>query len=157
MERIHGETMALHSISEAHRLTGRARSTIRRDLNSGHLSATTRPDGSRAIDTSELARAYGPLQKHQEQDSIKLQAEPGGEVERNPLVDDLRRRLGEAEARAARAEGERDALRELADHARQDAAAWRERADRADHLLSDLRAPSEPARKRSWWRLRRSG
>lgn len=147
--------MAFHSISEAHRLTGKARSTIRRDLASGILSATDRPDGSRVIDTSELTRVYGPLQKIQERKLAGLQAEPWGELDRNPGVDDLRRRLGEADARAARAEGERDALRELADHAREDAAAWRERADRADRLLTDLRALSEPPPERRWWRFQR--
>ncbi len=147
--------MALHSISEAHRLTGKARSTIRRDLKSGNLSGTARPDGARAIDTAELVRVYGPLQKLQEQNSTELHSEPGGEVEHNPTIEDLHRRLNEAEARAARAEGERDTLRELADHAREDAAAWRERADRADRLLTDFRAPSEPPRARSWWRFGR--
>ena len=148
--------MALHSISEAHRLTGKARSTIRRDLKSGALSATSRPDGARAIDTAELVRVYGPLQKLQAQNSTELHSEPGGEVKRNPAIEDLHRRLSEAEARAARAEGERDTLRELADHAREDAAAWRERADRADRLLADLRPPSEPLKTRSWWRLGRA-
>lgn len=143
--------MALHSISEAHRLTGKARSTIRRDLKSGALSATARPDGTRAIDTAELVRVYGPLQKLQEHSSTELQSEPGGKVERIPAIEDLRRLLGEAEARAARAEGERDTLRELADHAREDAAAWRQRADRADRLLTDLRMSSELPKTRPWW------
>lgn len=143
--------MALHSISEAHRLTGKARSTIRRDLKSGALSTIVRPDGARAIDTAELMRMYGPLQKLQEQSSTKLQSEPGGGVEQNPAIEDLHRRLTEAEARAARAEGERDTLRELADHAREDAAAWRQRADRADRLLTDLRTSSELPKTRPWW------
>jgi hypothetical protein len=148
--------MALHSISDAHRLTGKARSTIRRDLASGHLSAISRPDGSRAIDTSELVRAYGPLQTIQERKSTKLQPEPGSGVEWSEPVEDLHRRLVEAEAHAARAEGERDALRELADHAREDAAAWRERADRADRLLTGLRGPAVTSPKRPWWRFGRA-
>lgn len=100
--------------------------------------------------------AYGPLQKIQDRRSAKLRPEPGTGVEWNLPVEDLHRRLVEAEARAARAEGERDALRELADNARQDAAAWRERADRADRLLANLRVSSGPARARPWWRFRRS-
>lgn len=147
--------MALHSISEAHRLTGKARSTIRRDLKSGDLSATTRPDGARAIDTAELVRVYGSLQKLQDQNSTELHSEPGGEVERNPAIEDLHRRLSEAEARAARAEGERDILRELADHVRQDASAWRERANKADQLLLDFRTSSESKEAGPWWRFRR--
>jgi hypothetical protein len=148
--------MALHSISDAHRLTGKARSTIRRDLASGHLSAISRPDGSRAIDTSELVRAYGPFRKIQERKSTRLQLEPGSRVEWSEPVEDLHRRLVEAEARAARAEGERDALRELADHARENAAAWRERADRADRLLTDLREPEVVSPKRPWWHFGRA-
>jgi hypothetical protein len=151
--------MALHSISEAHRLTGKARSTIRRDLKSGILSATSRPDGSRAIETSELTRVYGAIQGIQEQKSTELQVEPGSEVEQSTLLEDMLRRLSEAEVRAARAEGERDVLRELADHAREDAAAWRARADAADRLLADLRtptAPPEPTARRPWWRLGRA-
>ena len=147
--------MALHSISEAHRLTGKARSTIRRDLASGRLSVTVRPDGARAIETSELARVYGPLQKPQKQNSTELQPEPGSRMKQSMPLEAILQRLGEAEVRAARAEGERDALRELADHARQDAAAWRERADNADRLLADLRTPSELPKARSWWRLRK--
>ena len=146
--------MALHSISEAHRLTSKARSTIRRDLEAGRLSATSRPDGSRAIDTAELMRAYGPLQGLQEHDSTELQPAPRGQVERTPPLEDLRRRLGDAEARAARAEGERDGLRELVEHAREDAAAWRARADRADRLLVDLRTPSQRPQGRRWWQFR---
>lgn len=145
-----GGFMALHSISEAYRLTGKARSTIRRDLASGLLSVTSRPDGSRVIETSELTRVYGPLQKLQKQKHPKLQAEPGSNVEQSALVKSILQRLSEAEARAARAEGERDALRELADHAREDAAAWRERADRADRLLTDSRIPTKA---RSWWKF----
>lgn len=146
--------MALHSISEAHRLTGKARTTIRRDLASGLLSATSRPDGSRVIETSELTRVYGPLQKLQKQKPTKLQAEPESNVEQSALVEKILQRLSEAEIRAARAEGERDALRELADHAREDAAAWRTRADAADRLLENLREPSsETPTTRPWWRF----
>ena len=145
--------MALHSISEAHRLTGKARSTIRRDLASGHLSATSRPDGARSIETSELTRVYGPLQKLQKQNTTKLQSEPGSGMEQSMPIGSILQRLGAAEVRAARAEGERDALRELADHSRQDAAAWRERADNADRLLADLRTPSKSSKVRPWWRF----
>lgn len=148
--------MALHSISEAHRLTGKARTTIRRDLVSGLLSAATRPNGARVIETSELTRVYGPLQKLQKQRHLKIQPEPGSNPEQSGLVESILQRLREAEVRAARAEGERDALRELADQARQDAAAWRERADRADRLLLDLRAPSEAPATRPWWRFGRA-
>ncbi|WP_299822896.1 hypothetical protein [uncultured Jannaschia sp.] len=148
--------MALHSISEAHRLTGKARTTIRRDLAAGLLSTTTRPNGARVIETSELTRVYGPLQKLQKQKHLKIQPEPGSNPEQSVLVESILQRLSEAEVRAARAEGERDALRELADHAREDAAAWRVRADNADRLLTDIRTSSEKPKAQPWWRFGRT-
>ena len=53
--------MALHSISEAARLTGKARSTIHRHIKDGKLSKLKGKDGKPAIETSELTRVYGEL------------------------------------------------------------------------------------------------
>lgn len=53
--------MAIVSISEAAKLAQVARSTIYRHLNNGDLSATKQADGTRGIDTSELARVFGLL------------------------------------------------------------------------------------------------
>ena len=54
--------MAKHSISEASKLTGKARSTLHRHLNSGKLSKEIDVNGQPVIDTAELVRVYGPLQ-----------------------------------------------------------------------------------------------
>lgn len=54
--------MAKHTISEAARLTGKARSTLHRHIKSGRLSKGEDDDGMPVIDTSELQRVYGPLQ-----------------------------------------------------------------------------------------------
>ncbi len=51
--------MAVISISEAARTWRIARSTLQRALQEGKLSATTRADGSKGIDTAELIRVFG--------------------------------------------------------------------------------------------------
>jgi hypothetical protein len=53
--------MALVSITEAARLVRRGRATLYRDIDKGRLSKTVLPDGSTAIETSELIRTYGNL------------------------------------------------------------------------------------------------
>lgn len=50
--------MPVLSLSEAARRAGVDRSTIRRKLHQGELSATPRPDGSQGVELSELARLY---------------------------------------------------------------------------------------------------
>lgn len=53
--------MAIISIAAAAKLAGRDRRTIERYLNNGTLSCTTDATRRRVIDTSELARVFGPL------------------------------------------------------------------------------------------------
>lgn len=54
--------MALVSISEAARLTGKARSTLHKYIKQGKLSTTTDQNtGSRSIETSELIRVFGKI------------------------------------------------------------------------------------------------
>ncbi len=53
--------MAILNYSAAARAAGVARSTIQRHIKSGKLSATTRADGARGIDTAELLRVFGEL------------------------------------------------------------------------------------------------
>ena len=53
--------MAIISIAAAAKLAGRDRRTIERYLNNGTLSCTTDAARRRVIDTSELARVFGPL------------------------------------------------------------------------------------------------
>lgn len=47
------------TISAASRLYGIHRSTLHRHIKSGRLSCVIQPDGSRALDLSELIRCYG--------------------------------------------------------------------------------------------------
>ena len=51
--------MAILSISEASRRWHLGRSNLYRAVKSGRLNLSTRPDGNRGIDTSELVRVFG--------------------------------------------------------------------------------------------------
>ncbi|HAT1528471.1 TPA: DNA-binding protein [Morganella morganii] len=54
--------MALVSISEAARLTGKARSTLHKYIKQGKLSTTTvQNTGNKSIETSELIRVFGKI------------------------------------------------------------------------------------------------
>ncbi|EMM6387144.1 DNA-binding protein [Providencia hangzhouensis] len=54
--------MALVSISEAARLTGKARSTLHKYIKQGKLSTTTDQNtGNKSIETSELIRVFGKI------------------------------------------------------------------------------------------------
>jgi excisionase family DNA binding protein len=53
--------MALVTLSEAARLAGVSRQTIYRKAASGELSTVRQEDGSKGVDTSELARVFGNL------------------------------------------------------------------------------------------------
>lgn len=55
--------MAWHKVRQAQKLTGKARSSLYRDMSSGRLSYRTDSDGGRSIDTSELIRVYGELRQ----------------------------------------------------------------------------------------------
>lgn len=48
-----------YSITAAHRITGKSRSTLERHLKEGKISCTRDVNGKRLIDASELIRAYG--------------------------------------------------------------------------------------------------
>lgn len=48
-----------YSITAAHRITGKSRTTIQKHLKQGKISATEGPDGAKLIDASELMRVYG--------------------------------------------------------------------------------------------------
>lgn len=54
------------TISAAARLYGFHRSTLHRHITSGRLSCDHQPDGSRAVDLSELIRCYGEPPNRQE-------------------------------------------------------------------------------------------
>lgn len=51
-----------HTVQEAVILTGRCRRTLYRDMAAGRVSYAVRANGRREMETSELIRAFGPLQ-----------------------------------------------------------------------------------------------
>lgn len=53
--------MALISVTEAARLTGKNRATIHRYIKQGKLSQSTDATGSKKVDTSELLRVFGTI------------------------------------------------------------------------------------------------
>lgn len=53
--------MAVVSISEAARLTGKSRKTIQRYVADGRISMSQRDAGAKGIDISELVRVFGEL------------------------------------------------------------------------------------------------
>jgi len=53
--------MAWVTVRQAMKLTGKARSSLYRDMAKGRVSYRSEVDGSRSIDTSELMRVYGEL------------------------------------------------------------------------------------------------
>src|SRR5512143_1870600 len=50
-----------YTIGTAAKATGKAKSTISRDIKSGRISAQKQPDGSFLIDPAELHRVYPPI------------------------------------------------------------------------------------------------
>lgn len=53
--------MALVSISEAARLTGKSRTTVQSYIKRGKLTKCADSDGTQKLDTSELLRVFGPF------------------------------------------------------------------------------------------------
>lgn len=98
-----------HTLGEAARAVGVSKSTLRRAIERGRLSATRREDGSYEIDPAELARAFPrpsaatpEMARHDTaNDTGWLQGEIDGLREQVALLkderDDLRRRLDRAD------------------------------------------------------------
>ncbi len=75
--------MAWVTVRQATELTGKARSSLYRDMAKGRVSYRTEADGGRVVDTSELIRVYGELRQDEthERDELRL----SGETEKNGL------------------------------------------------------------------------
>lgn len=147
--------MAKHSISEASRLTGRARSTIHKHINDGKISKELDKEGNPVIDTSELVRAYGPLQDSGNSTTPPTSQHTTSRKQHNnnalhTEVEALKQeKITLLEKRIADLEGERDD--------------WKKQAEQAMRLLTDQRPrsgmPPESAQKPTegpqyqigWW------
>ena len=128
--------MAKHSISEASKITGKARSTLHRHLKSGKLSKEIDADGQPVIDTAELVRVYGLL--HGKDSSATV---PIGQ-QATPQSDSLLQAKIEAMM-----EAQIEQLRADLDDARKERDDWKAQAQRLSGLLSDQRpiATTAPA------------
>lgn len=69
--------MAWVTVRQATELTGKARSSLYRDMAKGRVSYRTEADGGRVVDTSELIRVYGELIQGEtpEWDGLRLPGE----------------------------------------------------------------------------------
>jgi hypothetical protein len=128
----------MYTVGTAAKATGKAKSTISRDIKRGRISATRNPDGSLGIDPAELHRVY-PLveQSNVAGNGLSNERQPPGTgsevreigllheriIEQAETIRDLRARLDDAG----------DALRRSAEERRQ--------------LLAMLTGPRAP-----WWR-----
>ena len=55
--------MTLLTLTQAAKTAGIARSTLYRAIRNGRISVVSQPNGNKGIDTSELQRVFGPLQR----------------------------------------------------------------------------------------------
>jgi predicted site-specific integrase-resolvase len=125
-----------HTLGTAAKAAGVSKTTLRRAIESGRLSATRNDDGSYSIDPAELHRAFP---RHSDATAILARSvtanDTGGlQVE----VEMLRERLAEKD----------DVIRDL--RGRLDAEAEERR--RLTALLTDQRPAAQPAARRGWWR-----
>ncbi|MDF9912635.1 UNVERIFIED_ORG: hypothetical protein OKW14_004660 [Pantoea brenneri] len=83
--------MAWHSVRQALELTGKARSTLYRDMAKGRVSYRSEADGGRSLETSELIRVYGELRQveHDESDT-KRQPNETANIAIAELVSEIR-------------------------------------------------------------------
>jgi excisionase family DNA binding protein len=120
--------LVAHTLGEAAKATGVSKSTLRRAIERGRLSATRREDGSYEIDPAELHRVFPrPSADTPEMARSDTDSDTGG-LQREvtvlrEVVDDLRRRLDQSEEERRQVQA------------------------RLTALLTDQR----PVRRRKWW------
>jgi excisionase family DNA binding protein len=124
-----------HTLGEAAKAAGVSKTTLRRAIQSGRLSAIRRHDGSYEIDPAELHRAFprhsdgsGTLARSVtaiDTGELRIEVEMLRErlVEKDDVIGDLRRRLDQSEVERRQAQ------------------------ERLTALLTDQR----PTKKRGWW------
>lgn len=102
--------MALLTVSQAAKITGKNRSTIQRYIQSGKLSASRDAAGVHVVDTTELVRVFGNI-------AADLDNPPCREKENQETIDVLREQLKVAQERERRLlsmlESEQEARRRL--------------------------------------------
>lgn len=125
--------MAVVSISEAARLTGKSRKTIQRYVADGRISMSQHVAGSKGIDIAELVRVFGELSHPAPALSHATESQP--------VAPDVAATLAELRAENALLKAQLEAK---------------------DANLADLRQSLRllehvPPPKRRWWQLRKIG
>ena len=150
------------SLNQAAKETGKSPSTISRAIKSGKLSIAEKcEDGSFKIDPAELFRVFPQHQEEQEKTHYATPHEIGSNAlemdilrelaeERKDALQDMKRRLDEAEKRAALAEERLNQSHEEARAEREKFMLWLE------HKPTEKAEPEQPAEpqqapRRRWW------
>lgn len=133
--------MAIVSISEAARLTGKSRKTIQRYVADGRLSLSQHDAGNKGVDTSELIRVFGELSH--------LPPPPAHETVSRPVAGT---NATDAQARLVAVEAENAILR--AQLEAKDAQIEAKDANLADLRQSLRLLEYSPQKKQRWWWLK---
>ena len=143
--------MAIISISEAARLTGKSRTTIQRQIKAGKLSKCMDSAGVEGIDTSELLRVFGsfsaPAHVH---DAIKqtIHVESGTAASIVPLeteINLLKKLLEEKDKRILEIQQHNDSLKH--------AMLLLENKQNTDKTLDGEDKLETKNHKKSWWKI----
>lgn len=135
--------MAIVSISEASRLTGKSTKTLYRMASQGRLSLSVSEKGTKEVDTSELARVFGNLITR---DETSFEAHSESHVRQlEKEIAQLREVVAQVEVLKAEKAG-LEAIAALREEQIQD-------MRQAMRLLEHQRETPENGRKRRWWRF----
>lgn len=126
------------NITQAHKKTGKSRTTIQRHLDSGKLSFELDQNGKRVIDASELQRVYGPF-------DLSKEDKPGGgssgeSPEVHHRVHTLEQQLETLKEERTR---EREQFQSQLDHLKESLQLAQEGHNRATLLLEDRSGEGE--------------
>ncbi|QDV71889.1 hypothetical protein [Botrimarina mediterranea] len=124
-----------YSITAAHRITGKSRTTIQKHIKKGKLSYTEDDDGNKVIDASELMRVYGDecdFSREEGDDAPEEVADVSGSVRTE--LHTLREKLNTLAEERRR---ERDQLQAQIDHLQETLKLAQEGSNRALLLLEN--------------------
>ena len=123
-------TSTKHSISAAHRITGKSRTTISSHMKSGKLSYEENQDGEKVIDASELIRVYGEQCNF---DQVNTEA---NKPEKKISIAQSNDQTVQSDLLLAKQKI--DSLNEKADSYKEEIEYLRERLDKSDKTVSDI-------------------
>lgn len=128
--------MTLLTVRQAADMAGVTRQTMYRLLDSGKVSSTAKPDGSKAIDTSELLRHFGTLQSP---DTVQPEKSDGQRQSKRSHVTStdthLQIEVERLKAMLAAKDAEISLLRQRIEDLRDDKAAFIGFVERAQRLI----------------------